>query len=190
MRVRKAILAIFMAGGMTAMSSAGPVAELAGEAERLAEGGDPLRALEELDRAVEHVWSRMPLTIRKALLVDSASGYGIYAPREDPVYRPGEVIQIYAEPVGFAYGRNPLGGLQISFDIDLVLRDGSGEEVLAREDFISVETPVRYRNREFQLTLSLNLTGAPTGKYAASFLARDRHSDKSAPIELTFEIAE
>lgn len=190
MRALAAILAIGMVGAMTAMAGAGSLVQRAEEAERLAAAGDPLRALEELDRAVEQVWSAMPLTIRKALLVDGASGYGIYAPREQAIYQPGEVIIVYAEPVGFAYGRNPLGGLQIAFDIDLVLTDASAEEVLSRENFISIDTPVRYRNREFQLTLSLNLTGAPAGRYTANFLAKDRHSDKTAPIEVAFEIAE
>lgn len=190
MACRQVLLVLAMTGAATAMAMAGPLAERAAEAERLTAAGNPLAAIDALDSAIQHVWAQMPLTVRKALLVDSVGGYGIYAERESAVYRPGETILIYAEPVGFGYGRDALGTLQIAFDVDLALDDGTGREVLSRKDFIALETPVRYRNREFHVNMSLNLTGAPPDRYVAHFLLKDRHSDKTATVSVPFEIAE
>ena len=186
----KSLLTIPILLWLTGMAAAGVISDKAGEAEKLLEAGDHVAALEALDAAADAIWTAMPLTIRKAVLVDSSSGYGIYAPREEKPYAQEEDILIYVEPLGFAYGRDSLGGLQIAFDTDMSLVDEDGEEVLVREDFLSTETPVRYRNREFNLSLTLNLTGAPAGVYTAIFLLKDRHSDKTAEFSVPFEIGE
>lgn len=190
MACRRALLVLAMTGAASAMAMAGPLVDRASEAERLVAAGDPLAAIDALDAAILQVWTEMPLAIRKALLVDSATGYGIYAERKSPVYRAGETILLYVEPVGFAYGRDALGITQIAFDIDLAIDDGTGRQVLAQKDFVSVATPVRYNNREFHISLSLNLTGAPPDSYVAHFHFKDRHSEKTADSSVGFEIAQ
>jgi len=168
---------------------AGPVADHGQRAEELA-GTDPLAALAELDKAVEAVWSASPLLVKKAVLVDSADGYGIYAERDGQTYKPGEPIRIYIEPVGFAYGRNSVGGSEIAIAVDFKLLDKGGEELLAKEDFAQFVTPVRYRNREFQMSLTANLSGLPEGDFVGRFRLRDKHSDKAADFDIDFTIAE
>ena len=168
---------------------AGPVADHGKRAEELA-STDPLAALAELDKAVDRVWSASPLLVKKVALVDSAEGYGIYVERQGQVYKPGEPIRIYIEPVGFAYGRNSVGGSEIAIAVDFALLDKSGEELLAKEDFAAFVTPVRYRNREFQMSLTANLSGLPEGDYVGRFKLRDRHSDKSAAFDIDFTIAQ
>ena len=167
---------------------AGPVADLGQKAEAIM-ASDPLAALESLDQAVDQVWSASPLLMRKALFVNSASGYGIYDERENAVFKVGEPLLVYGEPVGFAYGKNGLGGLEISLVVDFVLVGEDGAELISRDDFAAFVLPVRYRNREFQITLTLNLTGLPAGKYVGKFKLRDKYSDKTNMFELPFEVA-
>ena len=182
--------AALLAAAIAGPSHAGPIADKGREAETLAGSGDPLKAFEALDAAAEQIWNEMPLTIRKVLLVESAEGYGIYAPRESSVYKSGESIRIYTEPVGFGYGRTALGGYEVAFDVDFAVTDESGEEVLNEEDFLAFAMPLRYRNREFQLTLAVNLDGAPAGRYTGTFLMKDKHSEKTASFSVPFEISE
>ncbi len=179
--------AIVFSMSLATASMAGPVADFAAKAEELAKS-DPVAALAALDQAIEEVWNASPLLLRKALFVDSASGFGVYAERSGSVFKQGEPIVVYGEPLGFAYGKNLIGGMEINLAVDLALLDGSGTELGAQKDFGEFVLPVRYHNREFQITLTVNLPGFPAGKYLARFTLRDRHSEKTATFELPFEI--
>lgn len=167
---------------------AGPVADHAAQAEA-AMATDPIAALGHLDAAIEEVWKAAPLAFRKVLFAESAGGFGIYAERPNAIFKPGEPILIYGEPVGFGYGKTALGGLEISLVLDFVLANEAGEELFAKADFIAYQLPVRYHNREFNTATTLNLTGLEPGKYIAKFKMRDKHSDKTGAFELKFEVA-
>lgn len=184
----RAVPALLIAVLTAGAAFAGPVAEQGQKAEAMM-ASDPVAALDALDAAIEEVWTASPLLFRKVLFVDSASGFGIYSERSGAVFKPGEPIIIYGEPVGFAYGKNGLGGLEINLAVDLVLVGADGAELIAKEDFAAFVLPVRYHNREFQITLTANLTGLPNGKYVGRFTIRDKHSEKSGRFELPFEIA-
>ncbi|MDN2565684.1 hypothetical protein N1F89_05575 [Aquibium sp. A9E412] len=173
-----------------APAAAGPIVEQAEEAERLLEAGEPVAAVEALDRAMEEIWRRAPLVFRKVVPVESASGYGLYVEREDSALAPGEPLKVYVEPIGLAYGRNRVGSLEINADLDLAIENPLGTTLFAQEDFLNLSLPVRYRNREVQFTITVELDGAPAGDYVARFTVRDRHSDKRARFALPFSVAE
>ena len=46
------------------------------------------------------------------------------------------------------------------------------------------------RNREFVLTFSLDLTGAPAGDYVLEYVVQDLASDETATISMPFSIVE
>lgn len=189
MRMLQGVMALMVTAGISGAAAAGSIASKGVEAEKHVESGNPLAAIESLDSAIAEIWDAMPLTIRKAVKIDSATGYGVYAEREEPLYRNGEQVLVYVEPVGFAYGRGPLGERMISLGVDLAILDAGGEKVFGKEDLMRLELPVRYRNREFFLTLNINLETAPPGEYTGRFLLKDKHSDKTAEFDIPFEIA-
>lgn len=193
---RATFFAAALASGLltTAMlvptARAGAIADAGARAETLMDQGKTLEAIDALDSAMEEIWRRSPLILRKALLVDSSNGFGIYQPRESNVFRPGEKLRIYVEPVGYAYGKNDLGGLEIAFDVDLKIRNEAGKQIFSRDNLFHLAQPVRYHNREFYLSLTLTLDGLKAGRYTGLFHVKDRHSDKTADFEIPFEIAE
>lgn len=189
MRLTALLASLAMISMTTGVARGGPIADHAAEAEQLLESGDSVGAAEALDRAFEVIWEQSPLVFRKVLFVADSSGYGFYNERDSDVFQPGEPLIVYAEPVGFAYGKNKVGGTEISLVADFVLTDTDGKELLSQDDFLEVTLPVRYHNREFQVKFTVNLTGLPTGSYVAKFHVRDKHSDKSGDFELPFEIA-
>ena len=73
-------------------SRAGEIADAGAKAEQAMEAGDPVAAVNALDEAMEAIWKASPLVFRKALLVDSGGGFGIYVEREGATYKPGEAI--------------------------------------------------------------------------------------------------
>lgn len=185
--VLTASLAFLIASAVS--GQCGQIADDGAKAEALLEQGDPVAAVEALDQAMEEIWRRSPLVFRKTLFVEDSAGFGVYRERESNVFEPDEPLIVYAEPIGFAYGENAIGGGEIALVTDFVLTDTSGEVLYSQDDFLPVSLPVRYHNREFQMKLTVKLTGLPVGKYIAKFHVRDKHSDKTGDFELPFEVA-
>lgn len=180
--------ALFAFCAMSNTAIAGEITDAGAKAEQLLSDGDPIAAVEAIDGAMEAIWEASPLVFRKALLVESGGGFGIYVERQDTPYKPDEAIIAYAEPVGFAYGRNSIGGTEISLIVDFTLEDTAGKSLFNKDDFVTVTLPVRYHNREFQMTVTVNLTGLGEGDYVAKFHIRDKHSDKAGDFALPFKV--
>ncbi len=178
-------LSVVLGLSLAAPVAAGPIVEKAAEAEQLLQSGEPIDALERLEEAVEIAWAAAPLIVRKALFVEQADGYGLYLSRAaGSVFKPDEKMLIYVEPQAFGYARNGSGSYSIGFDTDFVLADPEGKVLLSQKDFAKVEKPVRYKNREFFLSLTVTLTGVPAGEYQLGFRLRDQNSDKSVVFQL------
>ncbi|GAB5505057.1 MAG: hypothetical protein JJ911_04495 [Rhizobiaceae bacterium] len=143
------------------------------------------------EEAVIEVWEQTPLTFRTAIFADaSPGGFGIYVERAHNEFLPGEPIIVYAEPVGYAWHESPDGTYTFGFNVDFLLKDANGKIVGGQENFQQLELNSRYRNREFMLTLTLNVDGAPAGEYEIEYRVRDVASDKAGTISLPFYIAE
>src|SRR5690606_22789623 len=99
--------------------------------------------------ALWHAWDQTPLTFRNAQFVTEAVTYGIYTPRADAVFKAGESLLVYAEPVGYGFRDNGDGTYSFGVDIDLAIRDTAGGEVVNQKDFASAVLSSRRKNREF-----------------------------------------
>lgn len=173
-------------------AQAGPVADHAAAADAALAEGKALAALSEFDKAQDALWTALPLTIRKAVHVASASAVGIYSERQNAVYAPGERMLIYVEPVGYGYGDDGLGNKVIALSVDLTLKSEAGAALGSIDNIGSIKLSSRAKNRElfFSLNLSLDKASIPVGKYIADFTMRDLNSTKTAPFSVSFEIAE
>lgn len=142
------------------------------------------------EAAVVESWLKAPLGVRRAVFVSrSPEVFGIYEPRASNRFRAGETLLVYAEPVG--YGWKPVGGnrVEFGFSVDFVVKGRDGVILGGREDFARLVLQSYNRNREFMLSLSVDVTGAPPGDYVLSFRLRDIASAKTATFELPFTAA-
>lgn len=147
--------------------------------------------IELAEEAVIAAWQRTSLTFRTAVIVDAPpEGFGIYQERAHNEFAPGEPVVIYAEPVGYAWHENPDGTYTFGFDVDLLLKKTDGAIVGGQENFQHLELTSRTRNREFMLTLTLTVDGAPPGDYVVEYTTRDIASEEAAVISLPFSIVE
>jgi hypothetical protein len=162
----------------------------------LAASGGPapaqdLAAIQKAEDAVIEAWSASPISFRRAIFVAaSPGGFGIFNERPNAVFKPGEPLIVYAEPVGYAWKDNGDGTYTFGFEIDLLLKTAAGAVVGGQEKFQRLALTSHARNREFMLTLTLNLTGAPAGDYVVEYRARDIASDKSGLISLPFTVSQ
>jgi len=138
------------------------------------------------------VWDQSPgLGFTQSLLVaENATGYGVYNPRPDNVFKPGEPILIYCEPYGFAYG-SPANGLwSVNFIVDLQVLDASGNQLANAPDATEYTMTSRHQNREVQANITYNLDGIPVGRYTLVTTLRDKNSSKQGSFQTAIEIAE
>lgn len=145
--------------------------------------------LAEAEAAYEAAWLESPLTFAKAVLVSRANGFGIYEERKDAVFKGEEPIVVYAEPVGYAWKDNGDGTFSFGFNVDLLVKTPDGKIVAGQENFQKLELRSRARNKEFMLTLTLTLTGAPPGDYVIEYTTRDIASSKSGKISVPVTVS-
>jgi len=148
-----------------------------------------LEKLQAAEAAVDAAWSELPIAFRKVALVAGANGFGICEERKDNLFKPGEPIVAYAEPVGYGWKDNGDGTFSFGFNVDLLVKTPDGKIVAGQEDFQRLELKSRARNKEFMLTLTLNLEGAPPGDYVIEYKTRDITSSKSGTISFPVKIA-
>ena len=164
------------------------VAERGRAAEQLAAQGKMIEAIDALDEAALALWAKLPLGFRRALWVkERATGFGIYAPRENAVFAAGEPMLIYAEPVGHGWRRD--GELWRSDMIaDVVFKSKEGKPLMTQAGFEKFQLASRVRNREYNTNFRYVLTGIPKGEYLAETTLRDQVSGTSGSFTLPFTI--
>ena len=141
------------------------------------------------DAALDAAWVKAPLAMRQAFFVDGTpSGFGIYEKRPNSNFKQGEKLVTYAEPVGYGWKGNADNTYVFGFDIDLTLKSADGVEIQKKGNFFHLAATSHAKNREFFITLTLDLTGAPVGDYIVDYTVHDIASDKSAVISQPFSI--
>ena len=169
---------------------AGPIIDKAAEAEAAVGNGDYLGGLAAAEEIAAQVWDATPgiLFLETLPVTEPAAGFGLYNPRPDAVYKSGEAIIIYAEPVGFGYGTGGEGLFTVGFAVDLQVLDEAGQELGNVENVTELNLTARYKLREFQANLTYNLEGIAPGKYRLVTTLRDKNSPKTGSFETAIEI--
>jgi hypothetical protein len=189
--MKNLLLALALVALTPVCGFAGEIANHAAAAEKALDSGDGLAAIQEFDAAQDALWTAMPLTVKKVEKAIEASGVGIYTPRPDAPYKPGEKLYLYLEPVGYGYGDDGLGNKVIELSVELTLSDDRGQALGTIENIAAIRLVSRVKNRElfFGLDLSLDPSSVPAGKYRGDFVMHDKNSDKTAKFSVDFQIA-
>src|SRR6266436_9931878 len=89
-------------------------------------GAVSAQSLQEIDRryaALLDAWEKTPLTVRRALFVaDHPHGFGLYQERASNVFKPGEALVTYAEPIGFGAKDAGNGLVEFGFAVDFLIK--------------------------------------------------------------------
>lgn len=136
------------------------------------------------------VWDMTPnLGFSEAVLVAvPAAGYGIYNPRPSTSFKLGESIYVYAEPYGYGFGTPGEGLFSIGFFVDLQVIAADGSILGEIPNVAELDLTSRVRNREFQATITYDLSGIQAGNYVLVTSLRDKNSAKSGSFETPIEI--
>jgi hypothetical protein len=181
-----AILALL--AGLIGSVSAGEIADLAREAEAKADAGRHLEAVETWRRAMHVLVGKGPLLLRRPQFIAAPSqGFGNYTPRSNNVFAAGEPLLVYAEPVGMGWtSEGSLNRFLMVADFEVQSADGKVRS--SQKEFARFELSSREFTIETYTNLSVRLTGYPPGQYKLLVTYRDLVGNKSAKLELPFEI--
>jgi hypothetical protein len=187
MRIKGACVSALFVVSLSSLGAAGPIVDAATRAEALHAEGKTVEAIEALDEALDTIWREAPLAFRKAVVVNSSSGQGVYDERTNLTYRPDEKMMIYVEPIGFGY-RDTGASSTIGFSADLAIENTTGQVLGEAKDLFSLSTPSRVKTREFGMTLSFGVPYLRPGEYKAIVTVDDQNSPKTGTFEVMFNI--
>lgn len=190
--MRKTRLSSFIAGLMLLGTAchAGDIADKAAQAEQLAAGGNYLDAMTALEEAQDLLWAKAPLSFRRTLFTAGTPvGYGIYDLRENSTFKRAEPLTIYAEPMGYGYGRD--GSIYIiDLALDFQIRDSAGAVVAEQKGFGNLSLRTRFPNKEFMAKVTYDFSGLPAGDYEVTTTAHDQATSKSGSFTLPFKLVD
>jgi Glycosyl transferase family 2 len=145
---------------------------------------DAQRELDEIKQA----WVDQPIGFRKAGFVTQDRANGPYKERHSNVFKDGESIVVYAEPVGQLLKQKDDGSYASSFEVDLLLTMPNGQVMIDQKNFQKQNFNSQDRNMQPVLVLSLTLTGAPAADYVLRYALREVESQKSGVLTLPLQI--
>ncbi len=170
---------------------AGPLADAAKKAEEQAAAGDVLGAHETLREAVSEFSAQLPFTIGKAVFVTSdPKGYAMYQPKDSPVFKPGESLVSYVEPIGLTWKPAATAGqIETHFTVDFDILNPEGQVLASQKAFGDFTFTGYVRNQEIYSTLTIDVGGAPAGDYVVRYHFNDINGNRTATVDQKFTIA-
>src|SRR5215216_5747691 len=145
--IRPMIIALACLAGSAGSTVAGEIEDLARDAEAKAKAGQHIEAVETLRRAINSLTAKGPLVLRRVQFISEApKGFGIYQPRANSVFRAGEPLIVYAEPVGMGW-RTGDGVNLAHMATDFEIRTTDGKILGGRRISAGSNSPVMIRTR-------------------------------------------
>ena len=151
---------------------------------------DPLEDLAKAQQDTLDAWVKTPLTEQIVTFIKVPSpGYGIYEKRENNVFKQGELMITYVEPIGYGWKELPGEMYEVSFVVDLLLKDDNGSVLVDKKAFSAIAFQTHNANMELKLDLTLTPNGLPAGKYVLAYTIHDISADQTSSFEEPFEVA-
>jgi hypothetical protein len=118
--------------------------------------------------------------------VNSTEGYGIYQEHNSNIFKPGEDIILYVEPVGFSHvpvSVNNTSLYLINLTASIILSDTQGNILFGRENVPIFDIASHTQNTEMFARLRVGQSSPfPSGEYVITYILTDVPSGKSFKI--------
>jgi hypothetical protein len=143
-------------------------------------------------------WNRTGFRDKFDTYVNSADGYGVYEEHKSNVFKPGEPIVLYVEPVGFTHlpingsnGPNNNAKLYlIKMTAAILLSDKQGNILLGKENIPLLNVISHNKNTELFMNLRVTQSSPfPAGEYVITYTVTDVPSGKTFKIVKDIVIA-
>src|SRR5919199_472607 len=131
-------------------------------------------------------WNRSGFHSQFDTFVNSTDGYGIYQEHKSNIFRPGEDIILYVEPVGFSHVPVHINNTRlylINLTASIILSDTQGNILFGRENVPVLDIVSHTQNTEMFARLRVGQSSPfPPGGYVITYILNDVPSGKSFKI--------
>lgn len=147
-------------------------------------------------------WNNTAFSSQFDVFVEEGShaGYGMYREHIPAnVFRPGETIVLYVEPVGFGHQpvidgdnvHNTITLYRMNMTADYIISDSDGTELATIEDVQAGELISHRQNTEFSLTLTISQEEPfPVGDYMITYVIHDHVTGQNFQINRPITVGE
>ena len=150
---------------------------------------EPLDDLATAQQNTFDAWVKVPLTEQKVTFIKEGSpGYGMYDERGSNVFKLGEPMITYVEPIGYGWKEIPGDMYKMSFSVDVTVTAENGTVVGGQKNFSEFSFKSHNAAMECKLDLTMKLTGVPDGKYTLSYTIHDLSADQTSTFDQPIEI--
>ncbi|KQS74376.1 hypothetical protein ASG25_00155 [Rhizobium sp. Leaf384] len=183
-------LAAAAVGLISVPAVAGPLADAATRAEGLAAAGDAAGARAAIRNGMSDFLSGLPFAVGTATFVTAdPSGFGLFDPRPNSVFRPGEKMVAYVEPLGLTWKpASAPGRFESRFSVDFDLLDDKGAVLASQKSFGNFAFTAATKTAGVFATLTVDVSNATVGSYVLRYHLNDSNSGKAAVVDLPFSI--
>jgi PsbP len=120
------------------------------------------------------------------IFVNSIDGYGIYQEHKSNIFKPGEDIILYVEPVGFSHVPVNINNTKlylVNLTASIILSDTQGNILFGRENIPILDIVSHTQNTEMFARLRVGQSSPfPPGGYVITYILNDVPSGKSFKI--------
>ena len=131
-------------------------------------------------------WNRSGFHSQFDTFVNSVEAYGIYQEHKSNVFKPGEDIILYSEPVGFSHVPVNINNTKlylINLTASIILSDTQGNILFGRENIPALNTISHTQNTEMFARLRVGQSSPfPPGGYVITYILNDVPSGRSFKI--------
>jgi len=146
-------------------------------------------SLIQLDHARANLSEMATMQLRNLTFVDSVDGFGVYEPRADAKFRPGDQVTLYTEVDSFR-SESTKEGYRTTLGTSYEVLDTKGQRVDSAQ-FPDVEDLCRNRRHDFHMQYGVALpTRIYAGEYQMRITVTDQLSHKISQLSIPFEIVE
>lgn len=152
----------------------------------LSKNGNSAESMSVMRDVTADLWLQSPLAFTEALFVTGdAPLYGAFEPRNSNVFKEGEPVFVYAEPIGYGWRQNG-DYFETDLGVDAALLSPEGTVLWSQKSFGNFDLTSRKRFMEYMMNLELDITGLPAGSFVLEYTVTDRIGGNSAVISLPF----
>lgn len=132
--------------------------------------------------------TRSVAAVRNFVLISqAASGWRQFLPRLAPVFKTGEAIQFYAEPVSLGW-RSTASGFRFELHVDVEIRTTDGRMLWGQKDYGRLVRDSESADPNTYITGAVAVEGLQPGVYVLGIRLRDPSNRISAESETMFAI--
>ena len=151
---------------------------------------EPAKDYKTLQNDADAAWEAAPLELHHVLFtVDKVESYGDYAARDSSVFKTGEPLHIYVEPVNFLWRPQASGRYAFGVSADLLITTKAGDVIIDKKNAVTLAPEFPYKMKIVDVTFNVNLgPSLPATDYAVTVTVHDLNSPKVASASLPFSI--